>query len=49
MLELESLGAFTKIEPGQSVEHRETWSLFDNVPAPQNDRDVDHHILPRIK
>ncbi len=49
MLEVETLGAFTKIEPGQVVEHAETWSLFDNVPAPECDRDVDRHISPLIK
>jgi hypothetical protein len=49
MLELESLGAFTKIEPGQVVEHKETWQLFVDVPAPQNDRDVDRHILSKAK
>ncbi|MEI8314664.1 MAG: hypothetical protein WCG79_04340, partial [Verrucomicrobiota bacterium] len=49
MLEVETLGAFTKIEPGQVVEHAETWSLFDNVPTPECDRDVDRHISPLIK
>ena len=49
MLEVETLGAFTRIEPGQTVEHRETWSLFDNVPAPQSDRDVERHVLPNVR
>jgi len=49
MLEIETLGVFASIAPGQSVEHKETWSLFDNVPAPQNDRDVDRHVLPKVK
>ena len=49
MLEVETLGAFTQIDPGQTVEHVETWSLFDNVPAPQCDRDVDRRITPLIK
>jgi len=49
MLEVETLGAFTQIDPGQTVEHVETWSLFDNVPAPQCDRDVDRRIAPLIK
>ena len=49
MLEVETLGAFTKIAPGQAVTHTETWSLFDNVPAPHGDRDVDRHISPLIK
>ena len=48
MLEVETLGAFTKIEPGQSVTHPETWSLFDNIPTPQSDRDVDRHVRPNV-
>ena len=49
MLEVESLGPLTKIEPGQTVEHHETWSLFDKVPPPQSDRDVDRFILPKVR
>jgi hypothetical protein len=49
MLELESLGALTNLAPGQTAEHRETWSLFDAVPAPTNDRDVDRNISSRTK
>jgi len=49
MLEVETLGPLTKLKPGQTVEHVETWSLFDNVPAPQNDRDVARYVSPLIK
>lgn len=49
MLEVETLGAFTKLEPGQTVAHTETWHLFDGVPQPKNDRDVDRHVAPKIK
>ena len=49
MLEIETLGPFVKIEPGQVVEHKETWSLFDNVPTPQSERDVDRHVLPNVR
>ena len=49
MLEVETLGAFTKIEPGQAVTHTETWSLFDPVPAPECDRDVDQHIAALVQ
>ena len=49
MLEVETLGPFTKIAPGQTVEHTETWSLFDNVPAPECDRDVTQHVLPNVR
>jgi len=49
MLEVETLGAFTQIAPGQVVEHVETWSLFDRVPAPECDRDVERHVLPHVR
>ena len=48
MLEVETLGAFTQIDPGQAVAHKETWSLFDNVPAPQCDRDIEQHVLSNV-
>ena len=49
MLEVETLGAFTTLAPGQIVEHRETWHLFDKVPAPASDRDVERHIAPKCR
>ena len=49
MLEVETLGPLTKIAPGQAVEHTETWLLFDGVPTPQTDRDVDRQILPNAR
>ncbi|HSM25885.1 MAG TPA: hypothetical protein VK856_13565 [Anaerolineaceae bacterium] len=39
-LELETLGPKTKMEPGDSVTHVETWTLFDNVARPANEEDV---------
>lgn len=45
MLEVETLGPLAPIKPGKTVEHIETWQLFDNVPAPKDDRGVDQHIL----
>ena len=48
MLEVETLGAFTQIDPGQTVEHTETWSLSDNVPVPQCDRDVERYVRPNV-
>jgi hypothetical protein len=49
MLEVETLGPLTRVEPGECVEHIETWQLFGDVPSPQNDADVDAHILPLLK
>jgi hypothetical protein len=31
MLEMETLGPITKVEPGQAVEHTERWSLHKNI------------------
>ena len=49
MLEVETLGPVAKIAPGQAVTHTETWSLFDHVPAPECDRDVDRHISTLLR
>ncbi len=49
MLEVETLGPLTRVEPGECVEHIETWQLFGDVPSPQNDADVEAHILPLLK
>jgi len=48
MLEVETLGPLSRVEPGECVEHVETWQLFRDVPAPNNDADVDANILPLI-
>ncbi|MDP8236195.1 MAG: hypothetical protein P9M08_07410 [Candidatus Erginobacter occultus] len=37
MLEMESLSPLAVLEPGGSIEHREEWELFDNVPDPGPD------------
>jgi hypothetical protein len=36
MLEMETLSPLTNIEPGESIEHREEWALYDNIPMPQD-------------
>jgi len=48
MLEMESLGALTRLEPGETVEHREEWGIFADVPLPSTDEDVQRIILPVI-
>ena len=37
MLESESLGALVRLAPGESSEHNEYWTLFDNVKRPKKD------------
>ncbi|GAB4571605.1 MAG: hypothetical protein Kow0077_08720 [Anaerolineae bacterium] len=49
MLELETLGPLTVLEPGESVEHEEVWHLFPPVPAPHGDADVTRDILPLVE
>jgi hypothetical protein len=49
MLELETLGPLTRLEPGDMVEHVERWLLFRDIPAPENDAMVDRHVLPRVR
>lgn len=48
MLELETLSPLARVEPGAAIEHVEHWHLWRDVPVPQNDDDVDRHILPQI-
>jgi len=49
MLEVETLGPFTRLDPNAAVEHVEQWFLFRDVPGPKSDSDVDGEVLPRIK
>jgi hypothetical protein len=49
MLEVETLGPMTRVDPSATLEHTENWFLFDGVPTPASDADVDQHILPKIK
>jgi hypothetical protein len=49
MLELETLGPLTRLEPGGTAEHLECWHLWRDVPTPQNDADVEAHLLPRVR
>lgn len=49
MLELETVAPLTKLAPKAHVEHVENWFLFDNVPTPMNDADIEKNILPKAK
>ncbi len=49
ILEVETLGPLLNLEPGRSVEHTEDWFLFDGVPAPKDDADIDRTILPKVE
>ena len=49
MLEVESLGPLTTLQPGATVEHIEQWHLFSGVQAPQTESDVNRNVLPLLK
>jgi hypothetical protein len=47
MLELETLGPLVNLEPGCSVEHGESWTLWRDVPVPASSADVEEQIVPK--
>lgn len=47
MLEIETLGPLTRLEPGAHVDHQESWLLV-RVDCGPDDADVDAHILPLV-
>ncbi|MFQ6131681.1 MAG: hypothetical protein ACE5R4_06570 [Armatimonadota bacterium] len=49
MLELETVGPLTTLEPGEEVEHVELWYLFDNVELPVSEEDIERDIVPLVK
>lgn len=49
ILEVETLGPMVTLDPGQSADHWEDWFLFDTVPVPSTDADVDRDILPKVR
>jgi hypothetical protein len=49
ILEVETLGPLTRLEPGQSIEHKEDWLLFRGVPVTNDDDSIGAEVLPRIE
>ena len=49
MLEVESLGGLTVLQPGQQVEHIEFWSLFDNIKTVISEDEIQRNILPLVE
>jgi len=49
ILELETLGPLTLLEPDEYLEHVEKWFLFRDVPEPHNDSDIERNILPLLQ
>ncbi len=46
MLEVETLGPLDRLEPDHTVEHIEHWYLFDPVPLPMSESDIDQIAIP---
>jgi hypothetical protein len=49
MQEVETVGPLVHLEPEGSVEYVEDWYLFDGVPTPASDADVERDVLPRVR
>jgi hypothetical protein len=49
MLEMESLGPLTKLAPGETVAHVETWELFGGVGAASTEAEIEERIAPHLK
>ncbi len=49
MLEVESLGPLTVLEPGDCIEHPETWRLFADVEATTDEDIIDERIRPLVE
>jgi hypothetical protein len=49
IIEVETVGPLLLLQPGQSVDHSEEWFLFDHVPSPTGDAEIDRNILPKVE
>jgi len=49
MLELETLGPLSCLQPGESTEHIETWNLCDGIPLEVTEETILSDILPVIQ
>jgi hypothetical protein len=49
ILEVETLGPLSKVEPEGSAEHLEHWYLFRDVPMPQSEADITQNVLPKVR
>ena len=50
-LEMESLGPLTALDPGASVCHEESWSVYSDIPAPepQDELALDAALAPYVE
>jgi hypothetical protein len=48
-IELETLGPLVELQPGEAVEHTETWWLFADVPDGKNEEWIESAVVPLAK
>jgi hypothetical protein len=48
-VELESLGPLKTIEPGDYTEHVEDWYVFENIPIPSTENEIEEQITKPIR
>ena len=48
-IELETLGPLVELHPRETVEHREEWWLFADVPSGENDDWIASAVVPLVK
>ncbi|MCY4537333.1 MAG: hypothetical protein OXE52_03790 [Chloroflexi bacterium] len=48
-LEVETLGPLTQLAPGASIEHRESWQLFRDIPPLERDDEISDCVLPIVE
>ena len=49
MLEVEALGPMLMLASGAVVEHVEDWYLFQGVPQPNTEAELERDVLPKVK
>ncbi len=49
ILEIESLGALAKLNPGEATEHTEVWNLFCDVEKPASAEEIDRIVEKFVK
>jgi len=49
ILEVETLGPMTTLNPNETVEHVENWLLFKDVEVTDDESSIDANVLPRVK
>lgn len=48
ILEVETLAPLQELTTGASITHVEEWEVFDNIPTPESNGEIDQNILPLI-